>query len=319
LTLTADTGAPTPGGRTHDGSDGDTLLAAGPRPGLGGRLLRLPVLGLLPFGIYTLVFLGLPLVAVLVGAFERSGGGFTFSNISAATSGIYRHGFEETLELAALTSIVPGIFGLFIAQAIDRSPQGGLLRRLTTTASGVFANFGGVPLAFLFIEALGSPRVGLVTDFLDDLGFHIYDHGFSLFTLWGVAIAYLYFQIPLMVLVITPALQGLRPAWREASDNLGASSWEYWRTIGGPVLLPSILGGVLLLFGSAMSAYATADAMTDGAVPLTSIQIGSFLNGNVIAGQENVGKALGLGLVVIILIAMIAYSLLQRRVSKWLR
>jgi putative spermidine/putrescine transport system permease protein len=129
----------------------------------------------------------------------------------------------------------------------------------------------------------------------------------------------MYFQIPLMVLVTLPALEGLRPAWREAAESLGARSWQFWRYVGGPVLLPSVLGSVLLLFGFALSAYATAEALTSGAIPLTSMQIGSFLSGNVIAGQGNVGKALGLGMVVIIAVVMAFYILLQRRAAKWLR
>ena len=129
----------------------------------------------------------------------------------------------------------------------------------------------------------------------------------------------MYFQIPLMVLVITPALEGLRPAWREAAHGLGAGSWTYWRLVGLPVLAPSVLGAVLLLFGSGFSAYATAQALTSGSVALTPIQIGSFLSGNVISGQENVGKALGLGMIVIVGVVMIIYVLLQRRASRWLR
>jgi putative spermidine/putrescine transport system permease protein len=100
---------------------------------------------------------------------------------------------------------------------------------------------------------------------------------------------------------------------------MGARTWQYWRYVGGPVLFPSFLGCVLLLFGSALSAYATAEAMTSGTIPLTAIQIGSFLNGNVLAGQQNVGKALGLGLVIIIAIAMALYTLLQRRAARWLQ
>jgi putative spermidine/putrescine transport system permease protein len=129
----------------------------------------------------------------------------------------------------------------------------------------------------------------------------------------------MYFQIPLMVLIILPALEGLRPAWREAAENMGARSWHYWRFVGIPVLLPSFLGCVLLLFGASFSAYATAEAMTNGTIALTPIQIGTFLNGNVIAGQENVGNALALGMVVIIGVIMIAYTLLQRRAARWLR
>jgi putative spermidine/putrescine transport system permease protein len=134
-----------------------------------------------------------------------------------------------------------------------------------------------------------------------------------------VFFVYMYFQIPLMVLVILPALEGLRPAWREAAHNMGARTWQYWRYVGGPVLLPSFLGCVLLLFGAAFSAYATAEAMTGGTIALTPIQIGALLNGNVLAGQQNVGKALGLFMVLIIAVVMIVYTLLQRRAARWLR
>ncbi len=182
----------------------------------------------------------------------------------------------------------------------------------------MFANFGGVPLAFLFIATLGT--TGVATGWLKRPRLQPVQRTASTsITLSGIALVYLYFQIPLMVLVILPALEGLRPAWREAAENLGAGSWQYWRYVGGPVLMPSFLGCVLLLFGSAFSAYATAEALTSGTIPLTAIQIGSFLNGNVIAGQENVGKALGLGMVVIIAIVMVVYAFLQRRAARWLR
>jgi putative spermidine/putrescine transport system permease protein len=273
--------------------------------------------GIVPFGAYVTLGLLLPMIAVAVGAFQSNSGGFTLSNVHAATHGVYLHGFEQTIILSVVTSIVPGILGLLIAYAIFTAKRGTILRQVAVTASGVFANFGGVPLAFLFIATLGSS--GLATQWLADLGFNPYDHGFSLYTLTGVVIVYMYFQIPLMVLVILPALEGLRPAWREAAQNLGARTWDYWRFVGGPVLLPSFLGCVLLLFGSALSAYATAEALTTGTIPLTAIQIGSFLNGNVIAGQENIGKALGLGMVVIIAVAMVLYVALQRRSAKWLR
>jgi putative spermidine/putrescine transport system permease protein len=274
------------------------------------------VAGIVPFGVYMALGLGLPMVAVAVGAFQSPGGGFTLSNVRTATHGIYLHGFGESITLSVLAAVLPGIFGLLIAYAIFTA-RGSLLRQVAITASGVFANFGGVPLAFLFVATLGSS--GLATRWLADLGFDPYAHGFSLYSLSGVVVVYMYFQVPLMVLVILPALEGLRPAWREAAANMGARTWHYWRYVGGPVLLPSFLGCVLLLFGAALSAYATAEAMTSGTVPLTSIQIGSFLNGNVIAGQQNVGKALGLGMVIIIAVAMTLYVVLQRRAARWLR
>jgi putative spermidine/putrescine transport system permease protein len=310
-----------PGSLADPGAPGSGLAAA---PGPAARLtvpnllrgLR-RALGVFPFGVYVVLGLLAPMIAVAVGSFQDNNGNFTFSNVSAATHGIYLKGFWQSIELSVLTSVIPGILGLLLAYAIFTAKRGKILRQVAITAAGVFANFGGVPLAFIFIATIGSS--GLVSQWLNTLGVDPYAHGFTLYSLTGVILVYLYFQIPLMVLIILPALEGLRPAWREAAENLGARTWEYWRYVGGPVLFPSFLGCVLLLFGSALSAYATTEALTNGTIPLTSIQIGSFLNGNVIAGQENIGKALGLGMVVIIAIAMVIYVVTQRRAAKWLR
>ena len=274
--------------------------------------------GVLPFGVYVTLGLIIPLIAVAIGAFQdASTGGFTLSNVSDAVHGAYLSGFKNSVILSVVASVIPGIFGLLIAYAIFTARRASVLRQVVITASGVFANFGGVPLAFLFITTLGSS--GLETRWLAGLGFNPYDHGFSLYTITGIEIVYGYFQIPLMVLVILPALEGLRPSWREAAENLGARGWQYWRHVGGPVLMPSFLGSVLLLFGFALSAFATANALTSGTIPITPLQIGQVMSGNVITGSVNVGKALGLGLVVIIAIAMTLYVLLQRRAAKWLR
>ncbi len=281
------------------------------------RAPRIRLLGALPFALYTLLFLGIPTIALVVGAFQSPSGGFTWDNVHTAVTGVYRHGLWLSIKLSLITSIAPAALGLVLAYAVHTAPNGTLLRRLVTTAAGVFANFGGVPLAFLFITTLGS--TGIATGWLKDVGVSLDSLHFDLFALSGVTTVYFYFQVPLMVLVITPALEGLKPAWREAADNLGASAWSYWRYVGGPVLLPSFLGAVLLLFGSPSAAYATAEALTSGSIPLTSIPIGSFLNGNVIYGQENVGKALGLLMVLVITVLMVLYTLLQRRASKWLR
>jgi putative spermidine/putrescine transport system permease protein len=296
-------------------------LSAGAQPGRVSRFLRDAVrwLGILPFGAYVALGLIIPTIAIAVSAVKDSStGAFTFSNISTALHGTYLQGLKTSILLSIATAIVPGIFGLLIAYAIFTARRGNVLRRVVITLSGVFANFGGVPLAFLFIAALST--TGVVTGWIYDLSnIKIWNHGFSLYNPLGVFVVYMYFQIPLMVLVILPALEGLRPAWREAASNLGATTWQYWRRVGGPVLFPSFLGCLLLLFGSAFSAYATAEALTGGTVALTPIQIGALLNGNVLAGQENLGYALGLIMIVIIGIIMIIYSILQRRAARWLR
>ena len=157
-----------------------------------------------------------------------------------------------------------------------------------------------------------------MTKALTALGLDIYAGGFKLFTFTGIAIVYIYFQIPLMVIVFTPSLEGMREQWREAAENLGATKWQYWRHIAGPVLLPPFLASLLLLFANAFSAYATAYALTSGVVPLVPIQIGSLVSGNVVADQQNLGKALGLGMIVVVALVMAIYNWMQRRTSRWL-
>ncbi len=294
------------------GTDGRAPARGSPRPGRFRPRLR-GALGLLPFTAYIAAFLGVPMVAVIVGAFQSPQGAWTLKNFTVAVHAPYSNGFVQSLELALVTSVVPGILGVVLAYAVHTS-RGSFLRRAVATASGVFANFGGVPLAFLFISTLGS--TGAVTVWLRQLGIALTANWLYSFT--GVAVVYMYFQIPLMVLIVTPALNGLRPAWREASANLGAKDWQFWRYVGGPVLAPTVLGSTLLLFGFGLSAYATARALTNGTIPLTPIQIGAVMNGNVIAGQQNVGRALGVGLMVVILLALAVYAVLQRRASRWL-
>jgi putative spermidine/putrescine transport system permease protein len=287
---------------------------------LAQRVVRgdgLALLGTLPFFAYAVIFLGFPTVAVIVDSFKTDDGSWTMGNIRTTFEGLHRTAFITSIEVSLLTAAIGVVFGGLLAQAVLTTKRNTWLRRVVTTASGVFANFGGVPLAFAFIATLGT--TGLATRWLKDIGISLSSLGFNLYTFSGVAVVYSYFQIPLMVLAITPALEGLRPQWREAAQGLGASTWSFWRHVGLPVLFPSIAGAFLLLFGSSFAAYATAQALTAGTVALVPIQIGNLVSGNVIAGSQNVGKALGFEMIVVIAIVMVGYTLLTRRASRWLR
>lgn len=186
-----------------------------------------------------------------------------------------------------------------------------------STFSGVASNFAGVPLAFAFIATLG--RMGFLTVFIKTFfGFDLYEHGFSLYGFWGLSLTYTYFQIPLMILIILPALDGMRKEWREASENLGASAFQYWVRVGIPVLLPSLLAAFILLFGNAFGAYATAYALTGGIIDLVPILIGAQIRGNVLH-DANLGYALALGMVVIMTASIVLYTWLQKISSKWVK
>lgn len=275
------------------------------------------LLGLAPFAAYVAVFLGAPAYAVITAAFKDDSGNATLSNVTTTLKDPYRHAFIVSIELSVLSAVLGAVLGLALAVAVSGAKRDGFVHRAVTTASGVLAYFGGLPLAFVFLATLGPQ--GLVTKWLNSAGYNLTQHGFVLWNMAGLVLVYLYFQIPLMLLVIFPALDGLRPQWEQAARSLGASRWQYWLRVGGPLLAPPFLGALLLLFANAFAAYATAYALSTGSVPLVPIQIGSVMSGNVLAGQENIGNALGLWMIVVVGLVVVAYTLLQRRTARWLR
>ena len=191
------------------------------------------------------------------------------------------------------------------------------MRRVVTALSGVISQFGGVTLAFAFIATIGSE--GFIVVWLQQHGITFYPNGVWLYSLTGLTLIYTYFQIPLMVIVFMPALDGVRPQWREATETLGGGTWQYWRHVAGPLLLPAFLGSWLLLFANAFSAYATAAALLDIGGVIVPLQISRALSSEVGLNQANFAAALALGMVVVVAVIFALYAQLQRRSARWLR
>ena len=274
-------------------------------------------LGVVPFAIFVIAFLILPSSRLITDSFQDAKGAFTLENfVLLFKDPLILKAYSNSIQISIITSLVGGIFGFLVAYAITIGRAPGWMRSGLMTYSGMAANFGGVPLAFAFIATVG--RTGFLTALLRMVGYDIYQHGFSLYTIVGLTLAYTYFQFPLMVLTIAPALEGLRAEWREASENLRANSFHYWKDIAFPILMPSILGTMLLLFGSAFGAFATAQALTGGTLVLASLLIGTEIRGDTL-GNPNLGYALAVGMVVIMAITITLYAVLQRRTSRWLR
>lgn len=289
------------------------------RPDIASGRRRLPLAWVVtvPFFAYALLFLFLPAGDVLVGAFKAVHGGYTLDNVRQLIHHPYIDAFKTSIEISLVTAFAGGALGLGIAYAAVRDGTPRWIRSGLTTFSGVAANFGGIPLAFAFIATLGT--IGIVTTFLkNQLHIDLYGHNFTLFSKTGVEIVYLYFQIPLMILVIAPAIDGLRREWREAASNLGASSFQFWRLVGIPVLMPSILGTIILLFGNSFAAYATAYSLTSGSVNLVPIVIGAYYQGNVL-DNPHLAQALAFGMFVVLAVMMLLYIPLQRRSARWAR
>lgn len=275
-------------------------------------------LPLVPFFLFAFLFLFMPSVSIFVRSFEAPDGSFTFDNIIALfTVRDFINAYKTSLTISLITALGGAIFGFLLAHAVVLGglPKG--IRTFMTTFSGVASNFAGVPLAFAFIATMGN--AGLVTHWLEkDLGLDIHAGGFTIYSITGLSIVYMYFQFPLMVLIMAPALDGLRQEWREACENLGGNSWHYWRYIAFPVLLPSLLGTAILLFGNAFGAYATAYAFSGSFINLVPILIGAQMQGDVLF-NPGLGNALALGMVFIMGLSMIGYVTLQKRAARWLR
>ncbi|MFF2352299.1 ABC transporter permease [Kitasatospora sp. NPDC058115] len=293
-----------------------TTTAPTPRRRPLARLGGASWLATVPLLLFFLIGFGLPTVAIVIGAFttssdaESGAGQFTFDNMADSVQGGYLTAMLSSLKLSALTALLATLIGLPLAQAVVTSRRT-WLRQAVLTASGVLANFGGLPLAFAFVATLGN--AGEITKLL-----HLTDHGWSLYSFTGLTVVYLYFLVPLMVLTITPALDGLRTQWREAAQNNRATGVQYWRHVALPILAPSLLGGFVLLFGSAFAAYATAAAMVGATVPLVSRSIADALSGNVLVGQGNLALALSLNMIIVAVLVMAVYLPLQRRSARWL-
>ena len=272
--------------------------------------------GAVPFLAYVAIFLLIPAISVITTAFQDGNGKPTMANFNEAVHGVYLSSFITSIKLSFFSAVIAAIIGLLAALAVSTT-KNRTVRALVSAGSGVFANTGGVPLAFSFVATVGN--FGVLTMFLKSAGLDIYAHGFSLYSVMGLTIVYQYFLIPLMILIMIPPIQALRKEWVDASESLGATRAQFWRWVGIPLLLPPILAAFIVLFTDAFAAYATAEALTSGTIPLVPIQVGSLISGNVLAGQTNLGDALGAGMIVVVVIAGMLYAVLQRRASRWLR
>lgn len=295
---------------------GDPVVETARRPREGGRRFPLHWLGAIPFMGYAALFLLLPTGIVVVGAFTSNDGGLTLSNFSTLNKQYILNSFATSLALSALSAVVGAVLGAAFAYAVATGNPRGALRRIVSSACGVLAQFGGVTLAFAFIATIGG--AGFITLFLKSHGIDPYAKSLWIYELPGLVLVYTYFQIPLMVLVFLPALDGIKPQWREATESLGGSTWHYWRYVAGPLLLPAFLGATLLLFANSFSAYATAAALVSQGDIIVPIAIANLLNSETGLASPGLAKALALGMIVIVAVVMFLYAVLQRRTARWL-
>ncbi len=280
------------------------------------RRLSFEWLGVAPFIIFAVMFLIMPTLYLIGAAFVGRDGQFTFDNITALFTDSILAAYWISIRISGASAILGALIGLAIALAIIRGRLPAGLRSAVMTFSGVASNFAGVPLAFAFIATLG--RLGLVTIVLKTIGIDLYKSGFNLLSFWGLTITYLYFQIPLMILNIAPAIDGLKKEWSEAAQILGASPWQFWRYVGMPILWPSFLGTLSLLFANAFGAIATAYALTGSSLNIVPILLYAQIRGDALQ-NPGLGAALALGMILITACANIIYLVISARAERWMK
>jgi putative spermidine/putrescine transport system permease protein len=280
---------------------------------------RLPLdwLGLAPFFAYALLFLILPTMKIVVGAFQTGTGSFTFQNILDLNTASIRSAYWVSIKLSVYTAFLGCLVGFGMAAAVVLGGLPKFIRGPLLTFSGVASNFAGLPLAFAFLATLGP--AGVVTLYVQKtFGINLRAYGFNFLTFSGLVVTYLFFQIPLMILIIVPAIDGLKKEWREAAAILGASWSQYWRMVALPVLLPSLLGTFALLFANAFGAIATAYALIGPQLNIVPMKLFAQIRGDVL-GNPNLGYALAFGMIVITGIANTVYIVLRTRSERWLK
>jgi putative spermidine/putrescine transport system permease protein len=270
--------------------------------------------GFAPFLIFCAVFEFVPIFFLLRGSFlEKTSGTFTLSHYVELQRALYINSFLNSVKLSGLTAAVGVVLGAVIGYAIYLWPSQ-RVRDALITLSDVTTNFAGAPLAFAFVVILGLN--GVITQFLQQYFHYDLYSAFSIYSFWGIVLAYVYFQLPLMVLLILPAFAGIKREWRESAESLHATTFQFWWDIGIPILTPSLVAGFTLLFANAFGAYATAYTLVQAKLALVTLQIGYMIAGEV-RQDPGVGMAMAVLSLVIMGLSIGVYQMATTRARRW--
>lgn len=270
------------------------------------------LLALIPFLIVAMLYEIVPLITVIVKSFQPDGGtGFTLENYQSVFSKLlYQKAIINSIKIS-MTSAVAGIIIAFLGARAAHQHQG-KLNHVFMTVLNMVSNFAGIPLAFAYMILLGN--AGLVVNIGKELGINALST-YNLYTMNGMSLIYIYFQIPLSTLLLIPAFDGVQKQWKEACTLLGGTPGIFWRKVGIPVLMPSILGTFSVLFANALAAYATIYALMMDNIALLPVQIAGCFTGEVKI-RAGLGGALSVVMMAIMVIMILITNGLSRRFQK---
>lgn len=276
------------------------------------RVNGMLIASIIPFFLIILLFLFVPLFFMILSSLQGNGGtGFTFDQYKEMIKNVYYHqAFKNSILISLFSSLIAIILAVFATYSItlfSKSIQDRIL-----VFANMTANFAGIPLAFAFIVLLGNS--GLFTLLFKYFGWDMLSH-FNLYSWSGMVLIYVYFQLPLAVMMLYPIYQGIQAQWKEAAFLLGASPAQFWLKIGVPIISPSIAGTFSILFANAMGAYASAYALAGSTYNLVTIRIGALTTGDIFAKPE-LGSAVACILGVTLVIALLINEWLTRKIRR---
>lgn len=269
---------------------------------------------LAPFVVFIILFEAIPVVVLILGSIGWLDHPTLKYLTAVFTQPAYRQSVTNTLVVSAISSVIGAIAGTAIGYGLTATRHGRIRSGLIALAN-VTANSGGITLAFAFITVIGI--TGGLTVALKIVGVDLYSF-FSLYSMWGLVVVYVYFQVPLMIVLTLPAFAALRLEWREASISLGGNAVDFWRRVGVPILTPAIIAGFVLLFASAMGAFATALALMGGQANVMTTQVTVLREGEVIFNPSQ-ADAVAVALLVFVAVAVVAYHVIEGRTLRWLK
>ena len=270
------------------------------------------MLTMIPLLLLATFFIFLPLASMIKDSFTMPEvGGFTINNyLTIISDPIYQVATKNSLYLSTFSALAGLVISFFIAWAVNEVGPKGQDRMMSLL--NMVSNFAGLPLYFAFVVILGNTGVFVLA--LKAIGINL-GTVFKLYSIDGLMLLFIYFQIPLGSLMLIPAFEAIKSAWKEAAEILQATKLQFWTRIGVPVLLPSLLDTFGLLFANAITAYATVILLVTTSIPLLPVKITTMFTGEMVP-QREMGAALAIWMILLMLSVIFICNFLKKKLYK---
>ena len=267
---------------------------------------------MIPLLLLATFFIFLPLASMIKDSFTMPEvGGFTINNyLTIISDPIYQVATKNSLYLSTFSALAGLVIAFFIAWAVNEIGPKGQDRMMSLL--NMVSNFAGLPLYFAFVVILGNTGVFVLA--LKAIGINL-STVFKLYSIDGLMLLFIYFQIPLGSLMLIPAFEAIKSAWKEAAEILQATKLQFWTRIGVPVLLPSLLDTFGLLFANAITAYATVILLVTTSIPLLPVKITTMFIGEMVPHRE-MGAALAIWMILLMLSVIFICNFLKKKLYK---